>query len=152
MNILRWSFSAYSFYGRWVRNTASALSSLSTIHRVPGFLFSRPIGSSEPPTGQRCCPPPPSSRGETHPYGRGGGGSQFSRKDRHSGTLGIVLYNPCTPWHCPPPPFPPPTHLMVTFRLILFPFVCLSFLLRQVMPGSGRAEGSCYRQRALKLL
>jgi hypothetical protein len=51
-----------------------------------------------PPLG---CPPPPplGSKGDTLAMGRGGGGSQFGRRDRHSGTLGIVLSNPSNAGH-----------------------------------------------------
>ncbi len=47
------------------------------VYRVSGFLSCRP-----PLFG--------SGRGDTPVCGRGGGGSQFGRRDRYSGTLGVV--------------------------------------------------------------
>jgi hypothetical protein len=60
------------------------------------------IGSPRPLTCKRDLAPPPFSSGEggggTLACGRGGGGSQFGRRNRHSGTLGsrysiIPLWN-----------------------------------------------------------
>jgi hypothetical protein len=48
------------------------------------------------PHQQPTVAPPPPSRENTLACGRGGGGRQFGRRDRHSGTLDIQLYNPST--------------------------------------------------------
>ncbi len=59
------------------------------VDRVPGFLSVRPIWRplSSPP--QACVAPPPLvPGGDTLACGRGGGGSQFGRRDRHS--IGMV--------------------------------------------------------------
>ncbi len=55
------------------------------------------IGTLRPLTRKRVFPPPPLiPRGTQSLAGEGAGGSQFGRRDRHSGTLGIVwsLYFP----------------------------------------------------------
>ncbi len=57
------------------------------VYWVPGFLR---IGSSRLLTSKRVLPLPLGSQGGTLACGRGGGGSQFGRRDRHSGTLSIV--------------------------------------------------------------
>ncbi len=52
------------------------------------------IGSPPAPSPQ-CCPPPfGSGGGGGHARGREDVGSQFGRRDRHSGTLGIVHPSP----------------------------------------------------------
>jgi hypothetical protein len=62
---------------------------------VPGFLFSRPNWVPPPPRKCRSSPPPlvpkaGESRGDTLACGREFGGTQFWRRDRHSGTLCIL--------------------------------------------------------------
>ncbi len=60
------------------------------VDRVPGFLFSCPNWLPPPPYPQASVAPPPfGSRGDTLASGKGAGG-QFGRRDRHSGTLGII--------------------------------------------------------------
>ncbi len=62
--------------------------------RVPGFLSSRPNCLPPPPhTQPRVASPPPfwfQGRRHTRLRKRGGWWSQFGRRDRHSGTLGIL--------------------------------------------------------------
>ncbi len=59
------------------------------IKRVPGFLS---ICLNWAPHPQASVAPPPfgSKRGDTLACGGGGGGTQFHRRDRHSGTLCIL--------------------------------------------------------------
>jgi hypothetical protein len=52
------------------------------------FLQSYELGPPHPLTSRRMCPPF-GSAGDTLACGRGDGGSQFGRGDRHCGTLGI---------------------------------------------------------------
>jgi hypothetical protein len=61
------------------------------VDRVPGFLSSRPkLGPPASAAGE-CCPPPlVRGGGDTLACGRGSGRSQFGRRDRHCGTLGIL--------------------------------------------------------------
>jgi hypothetical protein len=61
------------------------------VNRVPGFLSSHPNWVPPTPSPVReCCSPPLGSRGGTHSPGGGGGGTQFRRWGRHSGTLDIL--------------------------------------------------------------
>ncbi len=63
-------------------------------HRVYTRLSLQPSELAPPPPHpQASVPPPPFSSkggGDTLAGGRGGSWSQFGRRDRHSGTLGIV--------------------------------------------------------------
>jgi hypothetical protein len=65
---------------------------LCRVDGVPGFLSSRPNWLPPPPHPQVSVAPPfgPRGRGTYSLGGEGVGGSQFVRRDRHSGTLGIV--------------------------------------------------------------
>ncbi len=59
-------------------------------HRVPGFLSSRPYWAPPPPQAS-VAPPPFGSKGRDTLAGWGGGGGiQFRRRDKHSGTLCIL--------------------------------------------------------------
>ncbi len=61
-------------------------------HRGPGFLSSRPNWVPHPLTRQgMLLLPPLGPGGETHSLA---GGIQFRRKDRQSGTLCTLVYNP----------------------------------------------------------
>jgi hypothetical protein len=64
------------------------------VYTVPGFLCSRPNWVPRPLTCKQVLPPPFCSRGDTLAGGERGGGSQFGRGDRHSGTLVIVSIIP----------------------------------------------------------
>jgi hypothetical protein len=60
---------------------------------IPGAAFFCPVselGPSTPSPPSKCCPPTLGLRGETHSIAVEGGGGQFRRKDRHSGTLCIL--------------------------------------------------------------
>jgi len=73
---------------------------LHRVYRVPGFRSIRPNWLLRPLTHKQVLSPPPplwfQGGGDTLSRGRGGGGSLFGRRDRSSGTLGIVwsLYFP----------------------------------------------------------
>ncbi len=71
-----------------LRYSASAQS----IESVLSFLSSRPYWDSPNPShAGQCVPPSPVPRVSTLAWGRGGGGSQLQRGDRHCGTLGIYV-------------------------------------------------------------
>jgi hypothetical protein len=53
------------------------------------------LGPPPPPTSE-CCSPLGSTGGDTLACEGGGGGTQFRRRDRHSGTLCILYNNPST--------------------------------------------------------
>ncbi len=65
------------------------------IDRVLSFLSSSPYWDSPTPSHAGECvpppPPPPAPGVSTLAWGRGGGGSQFQRGDRHCGTLGVYV-------------------------------------------------------------
>jgi hypothetical protein len=65
---------------------------------VPGFLSSRPNRLPSPPHPQASVAPHPlvlGGGGEgTLACGKGGGGSRFGRRDKHSGTLGTSIVVP----------------------------------------------------------
>jgi hypothetical protein len=64
------------------------------IDRVLGFfLQSSELGSPPTPSPSGKCVPPliPEGKGDTLACGRGGGGSQLGRGDRHCGTLGTYV-------------------------------------------------------------
>ncbi len=72
-------------------------------YRVAVFLSSYPNWVPHPSPAWECCSPPRVQGGDTLACGRGGGGSQSGRGDRHCSTLGInvffnfvVYYNPST--------------------------------------------------------
>jgi hypothetical protein len=74
--------------------------------RIQSARVSHQSSELAPPplTRTRVLPPPPpplwfQGRGDTLAGGRGGGGNQFARRDRHSGTLGtysiiLLRWNP----------------------------------------------------------
>ncbi len=61
------------------------------VNRVPGFFFSRPNWDTLTPSPEGECVPLWFRGAEILACGRGGGGSQFGRGDRHRGTLGINI-------------------------------------------------------------
>jgi hypothetical protein len=65
-------------------------SSVIRVDRVSGFLSSRANWLPESLT-REFCPPPLVPRGDILARGRGGGGSQFGRRDRHSGIIPLRL-------------------------------------------------------------
>jgi hypothetical protein len=77
----------------WVKMTTFCLAVLGIgftteyTECMPGFLSNRPnwVHSNPSPTSG-CCPSFGSKRGDTLACGGGGGGTQFRRRDRHSGT------------------------------------------------------------------
>jgi hypothetical protein len=70
-----------------------------------GFLSSRPNWLPPPPHPQAsvASPPPCFRRGGHTRLGRGGGGSKFGRRDRHSGTLGTCTVKEGLPFSRPQP-------------------------------------------------
>jgi hypothetical protein len=68
------------------------------VDRVPGFPSSRPNWLPPPPRPQVSVDLPPFGNKwrKTHSLAKEGAGSQFARRDRHSGTLG--MNNPSTVW------------------------------------------------------
>ncbi len=75
---------------RTTRRSSSSLNSeYHRVDRVPGFLSIRPSWLS-PPLSRKQVLPPLVPTGDTLACWRGGGGSQFGRRDRHSGTLDLV--------------------------------------------------------------
>jgi hypothetical protein len=67
------------------------------VYRVPGFfLQSSELAPPAPSPASECCPPFRfrEGGGGTLACERGGEGSKVGRRDRHSGTLGIVQYTP----------------------------------------------------------
>jgi hypothetical protein len=79
------------FLAMYKRNNVSFKISLChRLDRVPGFLSSR-LNWLPPPSHPQASFVPFLWWGGRHTRsGRGGGGNQFRRRDRHSGTLGIV--------------------------------------------------------------
>jgi len=76
--------------------TSTNLLYISQITESQAFSLVVRISSPRPHTHKRvffALPPLVPSGGDTLACGRVGGGSQFGRRDRHSGILGIVQYN-----------------------------------------------------------